>query len=55
MHVNRGAYPTTHRHDQPVCGRCSRCHPGKQWGGDESCRAYTCTCHRTNHENGSGA
>ena len=38
--------PGTYPREQPVCGRCSRCHPGKQWGGDEACRAYTCTCHR---------
>lgn len=50
MHVNRGAYPQTQHRDLPVCGRCSRCHPGLQWGHDAACRALqvgiTCPCHR---------
>ena len=53
MHVNRGAYPQTQHRDLPLCGRCSRCHPGRQFGGDEKCRVLpdvrpwvTCPCHR---------
>lgn len=38
--------PTTHHDDRPICGRCVRCHPGKNFGGDESCRVPVCKCHR---------
>lgn len=41
-----GAIPTTYAREQPACGRCPRCHPGKNWGGDEACRINTCTCHK---------
>ena len=27
------------------CGRCRRCHPGKQFGGDSFCRNPDCGCH----------
>jgi len=43
-----GAIPTTYAREQPACGRCPRCHPGKNWGGDEACRINTCTCHKRN-------
>ncbi len=45
--------PTATVLEQPICGRCPRCHPGRQFGGDTYCRALTsiyigdtCTCHR---------
>ena len=38
--------PDTIPHEAPVCGRCPRCHPGKQWGGDELCTETSCTCHK---------
>ena len=54
MHINRGAYPTTQHRDGSVCGQCPRCHPGRQFGGDERCRVLpdarpwiTCNCHRS--------
>lgn len=32
------------------CGRCKKCHPGKQYGGDSFCRARIsvdgCGCHK---------
>lgn len=44
------ATPTTHPHDYPTCGQCPKCHPGRQFGGDEQCHALKagmrCTCHR---------
>lgn len=49
MHINRGAVPPTRARVMPACGRCPKCHPGRQFGGDEKCRSYACTCHRTNH------
>lgn len=50
-HLGFGTYaPTTRPHDASECGRCVRCHPGKQWGGDEQCHALrvgmSCTCHK---------
>ena len=55
MSLNNGyPSPTTHARELPVCGRCPSCHPGKNWGGDENCRALKdyrpwrrdCACHR---------
>ncbi len=45
--------PPTRARVLPTCGRCLNCHPGKAWGGDESCRVLNrttpttdCPCHR---------
>lgn len=31
--------------DRSSCRRCSRCHPGRQFGGPEWCRNPKCGCH----------
>lgn len=49
-----GHGPSTQPREKPTCGRCPKCHPGKNFGGDENCRALRdvrpwrrdCTCHR---------
>lgn len=42
--------PTTYPHDESACRQCVRCHPGRQFGGDEQCHALKvgmrCVCHR---------
>lgn len=29
-----------------TCGRCRRCHPGRQFGGDSFCTSTKCSCHK---------
>lgn len=47
MSINGGYYsPGTYALVPDECSRCPRCHPGKQFGGDEACRSRYCGCHR---------
>jgi hypothetical protein len=43
--LGRPHAPSTADRDYPTCGRCSGCHPGRQWGGDEKCVKPACRCH----------
>ena len=38
--------PDTLPHERPACLRCSKCHPGRQFGGPELCQRPACECHR---------
>lgn len=40
-----GAVPTTYAREEPVCGRCPKCHPGRAYSAS-FCRVETCGCHR---------
>lgn len=48
FHTVPGFAPKAYPREQATCGRCPKCHPGKQWGGDEKCTYIrtTCACHR---------
>ena len=44
-----GAIPTTYAREEPACGRCPKCHPGKSYPAS-FCRVDTCACHRRRTE-----